>query len=164
MPVAATVEAGKAETRCCCSGALLPAVDRPAGAGVPSLVTAVAVVRLRATVLCTTSTNTASSRAMPPPSCADTLFTTVLLLIVIRPRLALVVRSPLACRTRIPPPSSLAMLEEITLWSMETGPVPCVRPVGVLGSSPATITPPPSSYEPLNQTRLPLIRPPVEPW
>ena len=60
------------------SGSLFVAVDSPAGARVPSLVIAVAVVRLRATVLPTRSTKTASSRAMPPPSWAEMLLTTLL--------------------------------------------------------------------------------------
>ena len=59
--------------------AVRPRSTGPAGAASPSLVTAVAVVRFWATVLSTMLTNAASSRAMPPPSWAETLLTTVLL-------------------------------------------------------------------------------------
>ena len=51
-----------------CSASLFVAVDNPAGAGRPSLVTAVAVVRLPTTVLSTRLTKAESSSAMPPPS------------------------------------------------------------------------------------------------
>src|SRR5262245_40916032 len=55
------------------------AVDRPAGAAWPLLVAAVAVVMLPITVLLMTRTSVESSRAMPPPSCVDTLSMTMLL-------------------------------------------------------------------------------------
>ncbi len=49
------------------------------------------------------------------------------------------------------------MLVEITLWSIEVAPAPRESWFGLAGSSPAIITPPPSSYEPLNQIRLLLM-------
>src|SRR5665647_1583113 len=64
-----------------CNGSLLAPVERPAGAGLPSLVTAVAVVMFLATVLFTMFTKAASSRASPPPSWAETLLLMVLLVI-----------------------------------------------------------------------------------
>src|SRR5665647_1020800 len=97
-----------------CSGSLLAPVDRPAGAGWPLLVTAVAVVMFRATVLLTMFTKTASSRASPPPSWAETLLATVLLVMVIISGLARLMWLPLVCSNRRPPPSSLARLAWIT--------------------------------------------------
>src|SRR5665647_987218 len=128
-----------------CSGSLLAPVDRPAGAGWPLLVTAVAVVMFRATVLLTMFTKAASSRASPPPSWAETLLATVLLVMVIISGLARLMWLPLVCSNRRPPPSSLARLAWITLASIVTGPEPSDSCVGSAGSSPAIMTPPPSS-------------------
>src|SRR5215468_2322075 len=61
--------------RVACNWSLLAAVDSPAGAGLPLLVAAVAVVRLPITVLLTTRTSTESSSARPPPSWVEMLFT-----------------------------------------------------------------------------------------
>jgi hypothetical protein len=128
-----------------CSASLFVAVDRPAGAGVPSLVTAVAVVRFFATVVFTMSTNAASSSAMPPPSWAETLFAIVSLVMLMVCGLLRETCEPLVCSSRMPPPSSLARLAWMTLLSMVTGPEPSERLFGLLGYSPATMTAPPSS-------------------
>ena len=61
-----------------CSWSLFADVDRPAGAGVPSEVTAVAVVRFFMIVLLKTRTLGASLIPMPPPSWVDTLLTIML--------------------------------------------------------------------------------------
>src|SRR5258706_9499722 len=98
---------------------LLPAVDSPAGAGLPSLVAAVAVVMLPMTVLLTIRTSTESSRAMPPPSCVDTLSTIMLFV-------TLIGKLP-ACSMRVPPPSSLAGLASMVLLAIVTGPEPVKR-------------------------------------
>ena len=90
-----------------CNWALLSEVDRPAGAGEPLLVTAVAVVRFFMIVLLKTRTAGASLMLMPPPSWADTLFTTTLLKTFIG-------KSP-AIRNRTPPPSSFDTLACTTL-------------------------------------------------
>ncbi len=126
-------------------GALSSAVDSPAAAGVPSLVTAVAVVRFLTTVLLTMLTKAASSRAMPPPSCAETLLAMVLLVMAMVSGELAVMWVPEVCRSRMPPPSSLARLAWIRLASMLTGPVPSDSWVVVAGSSPATMIAPPSS-------------------
>ena len=128
-----------------CSGSLLAAVESPAGAASPLLVTAVAVVRFFVTVLSTMLTNAASSRAMPPPSWAETLLAMVLLVIEMVPGVDRETCEPLVCRSRMPPPSSLARFAWMTLPSMVTGPVPGESWSGSAGSSPATITAPPSS-------------------
>ena len=62
-----------------CSSELFAEVDKPAGAGEPLLVIAVAVVRFFMIVLLNTRTLGASLMPMPPPSCVDTLFTMMLL-------------------------------------------------------------------------------------
>ncbi len=123
----------------------MAAVERPAGAGWPVLVTAVAVVRFFAIVLFTTSTKTASSSAMPPPSCAETLFTMVLSAIRIRSCWDGEMCEPLVISSRMPPPSSLARLAATTLCSIDTGPLPSESWLGSAGSSPPTRMPPPSS-------------------
>ena len=64
-----------------CSGSLFAAVESPAGAASPLLVTAVAVVMFFVTVLPTMFTKAESSRAMPPPSWAETLLAMMLLVI-----------------------------------------------------------------------------------
>ena len=71
---------------------------------------------------------------------------------------------PLVISSRMPPPSSLEMLVEMTFRSIVAGPVPGDSWVGRGGSSPAIMMPPPSSYDPLNQTRLPRKTPPALPW
>ncbi len=60
------------------SWSLLAEVDRPAGAGSPLEVTAVAVVRFFMIVLLKTRTLGASLMPMPPPSWVDTLLTIML--------------------------------------------------------------------------------------
>ena len=62
-----------------CIGSLLAEVDKPAGAGEPLLVNAVAVVVFFMIVLLKTRTLGASFRLMPPPSWVDTLLTIMLL-------------------------------------------------------------------------------------
>ena len=133
------------ERRRACSGALFRAVDRPAGAASPSLVTAVAVVRFFATVLFTMLTKAESSSAMPPPSWAETLFAIVLSEIVIVPGFVREMCDPLVCSSRMPPPSSLARLVWMMFASIVTGPEPSDRFAGSAGSSPAIMMPPPSS-------------------
>ena len=54
-------------------------MERPAGAGMPVLVTAVAVVRFFITVLLKNRTFGASFKRTPPPSWVETLFTMKLL-------------------------------------------------------------------------------------
>src|ERR1700730_8641798 len=120
------------------SWALFLTEEIPAGAGCPLLVGAVAVVMFLAIVLLAMVTLVASSRAMPPPSCSDTLFVIVLSYTLIASLLAII--------SRTPAPSSLDMLAEMKLWSMVTGPVPAERPFGG-GSSPASMMPPPSSTD-----------------
>src|SRR5665647_1060404 len=82
------------------NGALLCAVEIPAGAAVPLLVTAVAVVMFLAMVSLMMVTCDVSSREMPPPSWEDTL----LVMTLLSTRIG---KFP-ACRKRMPPPSSLA--------------------------------------------------------
>ena len=62
-----------------CIKALFRLVPRPAGAGCPLLVIAVAVVKFFMTVLLKKRTSGASFSETPPPSCVDTLFTKKLL-------------------------------------------------------------------------------------
>ena len=52
-----------------------------------------------------------------------------------------------AIRNRIPPPSSLAMLAWTRFSWMETGPEPGERIEGSVGSWPAIMIAPPSSYD-----------------
>jgi hypothetical protein len=73
------LNSGEPAGRVACSSALLDPLEMPAGAGSPLLVTAVAVVTFFMIVLLSMRTLGASSRAMPPPSCVDTLFTIMLL-------------------------------------------------------------------------------------
>ena len=120
------------------NGSLLCAVEMPAGAGAPLLVTAVAVVMFFAMVSLTMVTCDVSSIEMPPPSCEDTLLLIMLFSTVIG-------KLP-ACRNRRPPPSSLAALTETKLSVIVTGPAPAEGCVGSAGSWPAIMMPPPSSW------------------
>ena len=123
-----------------CIRALLAPVDKPAGAGRPLLVIAVAVVTLRTMVLLTMRTFGASSIAMPPPSCVETLLAMMLSLTSNR-----AFSGPPAMRKRMPPPSSFERLAWITLWSMVTEPAPWLRNTLFGGSSPPIMIAPPSS-------------------
>ena len=86
-------------------------VERPAAAGWPLEVTAVAVVRFFMMVLFETRTLGASLRLMPAPSWVETLLTIMLLSTFI----ASVPPEPPAIRNRMPPPSSLEMFAWIWL-------------------------------------------------
>src|SRR4051794_12308748 len=131
------------------SQAEFSAIDRPAGAGVPSEVIAVAVVMFFITVLPATVTSVASSIAMPPPSCVEMLLT--IWLLVIR------IGSGPSIRSRTPPPSSFERFDGMTWASIVTAPERCVRPAATgrfgkffgEGICPAMKIPAPSSYEEL---------------
>src|ERR1700682_4787959 len=79
-----------------CSSLLFRVVEMPAGAGMPLLVGAVAVVTFLAMVLLTMRTLGASSSAMPPPSWGEELL--VIMLSVMLMALAPGISS------RMPPP------------------------------------------------------------
>ena len=123
--------------RLACRSALFWAVDRPAGAGRPLLVTAVAVVRFFMTVLLTKRTFGVSSSATPPPSWVETLFTIML-------SLTFMGKLP-AMMNRMPPPSSLARLAWIRFLVISTAPLPGESVLASAGSWPAIMMPPPSS-------------------
>ena len=117
--------------------ALFAPVERPAGAGWPLLVTAVAVVMFFTIVLLTIRTFGASSMAIPPPSCVETLFAIMLFVTFIG-------KLP-AIRNRRPPPSSLARFAWMRFRRMSPRRSPATARSGSVGSSPAIMIPPPSS-------------------
>jgi hypothetical protein len=107
-----SLQAGEPAGRVACNWSLLGAVDSPAGAALPLLVAAVAVVTFFMTVLFTSRTFVESSSAMPPPSWVEMLSTTMLLTIEIG--------TLPACSNRMPPPSSFARLSWIRFSWTET--------------------------------------------